>query len=196
MHNLMSDNAKLWRQRLFSMCLGVSFSAALLLAGCSSGSNSTAIEPGSAPTDSLAANPQVDGILKNSCFDCHSDHGNGSWSAKFAPSYLFGAHKARKVLNFSNWATLDVKQRKAMASAIAAVVDRGSMPPGDYDFFHPSAKLSDEQKRLVLQWTTQQIALSAHMRRVSRTTMDAVLCSASPSESRQFLLARRPLTKQ
>jgi mono/diheme cytochrome c family protein len=158
----MFDNEKCWRQCLFSMCLAVSFSAAILLAGCSSGSNSTAIEPGSAPTDSLAANQQVYEILTNSCFDCHSDRGSGSWSAKFAPSYLFGAQKARKVLNFSNWATLDVKQRKAMASAIATVVDSGSMPPGDYNFFHPSAKLSDEQKRLVLQWTTRQVALSAH----------------------------------
>jgi Haem-binding domain len=192
----MSDNAKFWRQPLLSMCFGVSFSAAMLLVGCSSGSNSTAIEPGSAPTDSLAASPEAYGILKNSCFDCHSDRGSGSWSAKFAPSYLFGAHKARKVLNFSNWATLDVKQRKAMASAIAAVVDSGSMPPGDYDFFHASAKLSDEQKRLMLQWTTQQIALSAHMRRVSHTNMDAVLCSANPLESRQFQLARPPLTKR
>jgi hypothetical protein len=49
-----------------------------------------------------------------------------------------------------------------MASTIAAVVDNGSMPPGDYDFFHPSAKLSDEQKKLVLQWTAQQKALPAH----------------------------------
>jgi heme-binding protein len=190
-HNLISDNAKLWRHRLFSMCLGISFSVAILLAGCSSGSNSTAIEAGTAPADSLAASPQVYEILTNSCFDCHSDRGSGSWSAKFAPSYLFGAHKARKVLNFANWATLDVKQRMAMASAITVVVDSGSMPPGDYDFFHPSAKLSDEQKRLVLQWTTEQIALSAHMRRVSRTTMDAALCSANPSESRQFRPSRR-----
>jgi hypothetical protein len=57
--NLMSNNTKLWRQCLFSMCLAVSFSAVILLAGCSSGSNSPAIEPGSAPTDSLMADPQV-----------------------------------------------------------------------------------------------------------------------------------------
>jgi hypothetical protein len=55
-----------------------------------------------------------------------------------------------------------VKQRNAMASLIAAVVDRGSMPPGDYDFYHPSAKLSDEQKKLVHQWTSQEIALPSH----------------------------------
>lgn len=116
----------------------------------------------SGASDGLTADPQVYEALANSCFDCHSDRGGGPWNAKLAPSYLFGAHKAREVLNFSSWSTLDVKQRSALASAIAAVVDSGSMPPGDYDFFHPSAKLSGEQKKLVLEWTSQQVALPAH----------------------------------
>jgi hypothetical protein len=83
-------------------------------------------------------------------------------SAKLAPSYLFGENKGRDALNFSNWAAADAKQRNTMASLIGAVVESGSMPPGDYVFFHPSAKLDDEQKRLVLQWTTQQKLLPAH----------------------------------
>jgi heme-binding protein len=162
MHGLISDIAAIWRPRLFAVCIGASFWVAILLAGCSSSSNSTTMEQGSAPTDSLAADPQVYKTLSNSCFDCHSDQGSGSWSAKLAPSYLFGARKGREVLNFSDWTTLDVKQRNAMASEIEAAVDNGSMPPADYDFFHPSAKLTDAQKKLVLQWSSQQIALPAH----------------------------------
>jgi hypothetical protein len=161
MHSLVSDFT-IWRHRLSAVCLGASLWAAMLLGGCSSGSNSAAMGQGSAPTDSFAADPQVYEILSNSCFDCHSDQGSGSWNARFAPSYLFGANKGRAVLSFSSWSTLDVKQRSAMASAIAAVVDNGSMPPGDYDFFHPSARLSDKQKKLVLQWASQQIVLPAH----------------------------------
>ena len=114
------------------------------------------------PADSLAADPRVNEVLANSCFDCHSDRGSGSWSAKCAPSYLFGANKGRDALNFSNWAAEDTKQRNTSASLIAAVVDSGSMPPGDYVFFHPSARLDDEQKKLVLQWAAQQKLLPAH----------------------------------
>jgi len=161
MHRLI-HNTRIRRRGLFVVCFGASLCAAILLAGCSSGSTSTAMERGPGPADSLAADPQVDEILANSCFDCHSDRAGGSWSAKFAPSYLFGAQKGREALNFSNWATMDVKQRSATASLITAVVDSGSMPPGDYDFFHPSARLSEEQKKLVLQWTAQQTALRAH----------------------------------
>jgi hypothetical protein len=159
MHSLISDS-RIWRLRLFAVCVAASVWTAIALGGSSS--NSMAQEQASTAADTLTANPQVYEILANSCFDCHSDRGSGSWSAKFAPSYLFGAQKGRNALNFSNWSTLDVKQRGATASLIAAVVDSGSMPPGDYDFFHPSAKLSDEQKQLVHQWTSQQIALPAH----------------------------------
>jgi hypothetical protein len=126
------------------------------LVGCSSDNTSAAAERGSAATHDLAAEPQVYETLTNSCFDCHSDRSSGSWGAKFAPSYLFGANKGRAVLNFSDWSTMDAKQRSAMAAAIAAVVDRGSMPPGDYNFFHPSGRLSDEQKKLLIQWAARQ----------------------------------------
>jgi Haem-binding domain len=116
----------------------------------------------STPTAGLAADPQVNETLANSCADCHSDRASGPWNARLAPSYLFGKNKARAVLNFSNWLKLDAKQRRAMASAIASTVDGGTMPPGDYEFLHPSAKLSDEQKKLVIQWASQQMTLPAH----------------------------------
>jgi hypothetical protein len=133
-----------------------------MLTGCSSSGTSAATTRAAAPTASFAADPQVYDTLMNSCFDCHSDLGSGSWCAKLAPSYLFGAHEGRETLNFSDWGTLDAERRAAMAAKIAAVVKSGAMPPGDYGFFHPSAELSNEQKQLVLQWTAQQMASSAH----------------------------------
>jgi len=160
MHRLISKY-KVWRH-LLATCIALSLLGTGLIAECSDSGGSAPLVLRPASTDAVSANPQVYEILTSSCFDCHSDQGSGPWNAKLAPSYLFGANKARRALNFSDWSNLDGKQRKAMASGIAAVVDSGSMPPGDYDFFHPSAKLSDEQKKLVLQWTSQQKALPAH----------------------------------
>jgi cytochrome c553 len=157
----MISNFSNWRRLLFVVCWGACLATGFSIAGCSSGTSALP-ESVSAPTEGPATDPQVNQALANSCFDCHSNQGAGPWNAKIAPSYLFGADKARGVLNFSDWATLDVKQRRATAAAIASAVDSGSMPPGDYDFLHPSAKLSAEQKQLVLQWTSQQIALPAH----------------------------------
>ena len=104
------------------------------------------MQRGSAPTDSFAADPQVYEILANSCFDCHSDRGSGSWNAKLAPSYLFGAQQRTRGPEFLELGDAGCKAAERDGIEIAAVVDSGSMPPGDYDFFHPSAKLSDAAK--------------------------------------------------
>jgi hypothetical protein len=133
---------------------------AIVTAGCSS--TPVPNERGAASPAGLAADPQVAGVLGNSCFDCHSDQGSGPWNAKLAPTYLFGAHKGREVLNFSSWPALNAKQRSAIAAAITTAVANGSMPPGDYAFLHPSARLDDDQKKLVTQWAAAQTALPAH----------------------------------
>jgi mono/diheme cytochrome c family protein len=137
--------------------------AAIMLAGCSSTSGGAAVPaaPAGAQADALS-DPQVREIVVNSCFDCHADEGSGSFTAKFAPSYLFGAGKAREALNFSDWSAMDPKQQRKAAAEVAKVVESGSMPPGDYDFFHPSASLSDDQKQLIAQWAARQQAVPAH----------------------------------
>ncbi|HEY2104849.1 MAG TPA: heme-binding domain-containing protein [Candidatus Binataceae bacterium] len=161
LHGLISDIGWIRRGCRLAVCAGALLWVVMAFAGCSSSSTAPETER-SGPAAGFATDPQVNEILANSCFDCHSDRGSGSWSAKFAPSYLFGGNKGRDALNFSNWASADPKQRSAMASLIGAVVESGSMPPGDYVFFHPSAGLDDDQKKLLLQWTEQQKLLPAH----------------------------------
>jgi uncharacterized membrane protein len=137
--------------------------AAIMLAGCSStsgGAAPSAAPPGAQPE--ALSDPQVREILVNSCFDCHANEGSGSFSAKFAPSYLFGASKAREALNFSDWSEFNPTQQREAATEVAKVVESGSMPPGDYDFFHPSAGLSDDQKQLIAQWAARQQTIPAH----------------------------------
>jgi hypothetical protein len=162
MYKLIGKMAEVYRYGLCALSCGLSICAMLVIAGCSNSSSLPPVAERSFATDTLTADLQVHEILANSCFDCHSDGGTVPWNAKLAPSYLFGAHKAQEELNFSNWPALGAKQRSAIAAEITSVVADGSMPPGDYDFFHPSAKLNDEQKSLVLQWARKQTALAAH----------------------------------
>ena len=143
-------------RRPFAGCVAASILAGLLIAGCSSSSdNSTTMAENNIPaTGAAASEPQVHQALANSCFDCHSDRGASTWNGMLAPSYLFGAGSARRTLNFSEWQTYDAQERKAEREAVATAVADGSMPPGDYDFLHPSARLTGEQKQLVLQWAS------------------------------------------
>ena len=118
--------------------------------------------PPQPPLDSIEAQPQVGPIFVNSCFDCHASKGSGSVGAKFAPSFLFGEAKARRALDMSEWFRYDKARQTALAAEIAKSVNDGSMPPGDYVDLRHSAKLTDDQKRLITQWAAGLSPAAAH----------------------------------
>jgi mono/diheme cytochrome c family protein len=133
------------------------------IAGCSSSQNIAASEAAAtSPAGSVISDPRVNALVMNSCYGCHSNEGSPPWYATIAPSYWSDRSGARGALNFSDWQTYDAQRKGAEIRAIAAVVSTGSMPPGDYTFFDSSARLTDDQKRVVAQWAAEQSALSAH----------------------------------
>jgi uncharacterized membrane protein len=131
-----------------SITVGITLS--LLIAGCSSS------QPPStgAPTTGVSADPQVNAIVQSSCFQCHSSTGRAPWYAAVSPTYL-AANSARGVLNFSDWQTYDAEKRAAELKRIEQTVSGGSMPPGDYTALDHSARLSDDQKQVLLKWAAQ-----------------------------------------
>lgn len=137
----------------------ISAAALLLLpmAGCSStGANAPEAAAAAATASSVSSNPAVEQTLMTSCFDCHSEQGIGPWSARLAPSYLFGAGDARQALNFSQWYTYSSKQKKAEMAKITKVIEGDEMPPWDYELLHPVARLSAKQRQQLLQWASRK----------------------------------------
>lgn len=136
--------------------------AVAFVAGCSGANANTPGMPASAnaTANAVSSNPEVEQTLSNSCFDCHSDLDNAPWNARLAPSYLFGAGDARKALDFSDWASYDLSRKIAEKKAITKAIEGDSMPPWDYEFLHPSARLSDQQRQELLQWAERQPAAS------------------------------------
>ena len=134
---------------------------ALLVVGCSSSKTTTTPESAaSAPANAVSNNQQVNAILESSCYECHSTGGSAPWYAAVSPTYL-SANSARGVLNFSDWQTYDAQKRADELKSIAQSVSSGSMPPGDYTALDHSARLSEEQKQVLLTWASQP-AIPAH----------------------------------
>ena len=133
----------------------------LSIAGCSS-SQQTATPETTAPssTSAVSTDPQVNAILEQSCYQCHSTGGSAPWYAAVSPTYL-AANSARGVLNFSDWQTYDAQKKADAVKNIEQSVSRGSMPPGDYTALDHSARLADDQKQALLKWASQP-ALPAH----------------------------------
>ena len=87
-------------------------------------------------------------LAAKACFDCHSNETVWPWYTRVAPiSWLItrNVEHGRDGLNYSEW---NRPQKEARESGES--VREGEMPPRDYLWLHPSARLSDSEKdRLV-----------------------------------------------
>ncbi len=94
-------------------------------------------------------------LLKTSCYSCHSNETKYPWYSHVAPSSWLIArdvHEGREELNFSRWKDYDLSKMLGKLDDITAEVDEGRMPLGIYTIMHPSAKLNDEQRKLIVAW--------------------------------------------
>jgi hypothetical protein len=111
--------------------------------------------PISSPANEIKADEKVMAVLKNSCYDCHSNKTKWPLYSEVAPlSWIVTKHvdDARKWLNFSEWESYDdakkLKMRKLIYREVAA-----AMPLQSYTAFHSGTALSNEQKRTVREWS-------------------------------------------
>ncbi|WP_326984387.1 heme-binding domain-containing protein [Chryseobacterium sp. MYb264] len=104
-------------------------------------------------TQDLANVPkEVNNILRNSCFDCHSSEANLRWYDKITPAnFLVDSHikEGRKALDFSQWNSWPkAQQSSTMYYAINKVLS-GEMPLPSYAMVHSSTKLNAQQVKVL-----------------------------------------------
>jgi len=111
--------------------------------------------------------PQVKDILDRSCRDCHSNKTEWPWYTNVAPlSWWITDHvnQGRKQLNLSEWGKLDKDRQDKKLRQICDEVEDGAMPLPSYLPMHPKAKLSEQDKKTLCDWT------AAERERLSRAT--------------------------
>lgn len=97
----------------------------------------------------------VQTVLKNACFDCHSNQTERPWYSYVAPvSYFLASdvHEARDHMNFSEWGTYSPVEAHDKANHICKMVKEGKMPLKAYTLMHSEARLSDQQVNLLCNW--------------------------------------------
>jgi len=109
------------------------------------------------PVEELVPAPDsVLAVLRQSCFDCHSHETRWPWYAHVAPASWLVAqdvNEGRGHLNFSTWNRYDAEKRADKLKAIWEEVDGGQMPLKIYLPLHPSARLSDQDRTIIHDWT-------------------------------------------
>jgi len=94
-------------------------------------------------------------MMKNACYDCHSNETKYPWYMDVAPvSWWTKRHvnNGRSSLNFSEWATYSAETQKHQMEDSALKVRKKWMPLGSYLLAHPEAKLSEDERENLAKW--------------------------------------------
>lgn len=102
-----------------------------------------------------AAPREVQWILRRACYDCHSTETRWPIWAYVAPvswQVVKDVEKARKMVNFSDWASFPPEVQAALKATIAYSTSTHRMPTWYYLTLHPDAKLAPADLAALTAW--------------------------------------------
>jgi uncharacterized membrane protein len=103
---------------------------------------------------------QVKAVLSNSCSDCHSNETKYPWYSKISPiSWYMNSHiiEGRQALNLSIWESYSKQRKSRKLTEICEQVESKEMPLSSYSLIHRDAALTDQQIKLICEWTNAEI---------------------------------------
>ncbi|MFT4523454.1 MAG: hypothetical protein ACI8ZN_002407 [Bacteroidia bacterium] len=101
------------------------------------------------------ANDSISSLIRTSCYDCHSNQSTNPWYAQIAPVswwLKFHINEGRKHLNFSEWGNYSVKKSTHKLEECVEMLLEDEMPLWSYTILHNDAKLTHEQKKILITW--------------------------------------------
>lgn len=91
------------------------------------------------------SSPQARALVKEHCFQCHSNETEWTWYSNIAPGSWLIANdvtEARQKFNFSDW-----KNNPGELDEMVEEIEEGGMPPIQYWIIHPGSRMNDQQKQ-------------------------------------------------
>lgn len=112
---------------------------------------------------SVSAN--VEGILKRSCNDCHSNNTTYPWYTNIQPvGWWMQDHvdEGKGHLNFSEFTTYPPKRQHHKLEEVIEMVKEGEMPLNSYLWIHGNARLTDKDQSALINWADTLMKEIAH----------------------------------
>lgn len=106
-------------------------------------------------------------LLKNACFDCHSNNTDYPWYSNVQPmGWLMAYHikQAKTQLNFSDFGSYSQRRQLSKLDGIANSVKDDVMPLKSYKIMHKSAQLSKNEKLILINWAEQSVDSQSTMK--------------------------------
>lgn len=107
-------------------------------------------------TSEITTPPEVKKILKESCYDCHSNETEWPWYSYVAPVSFFVANDVnhgREHFNLSEWNIIKPEDRVKVKEEMWEEVEEGEMPLSSYEIMHPDAELTKREKKILKDWS-------------------------------------------
>ncbi len=98
---------------------------------------------------------EIQQVLKNSCFDCHSNNTNYPWYNRIQPiSWFLEQHikKGKNDLNFDEFESYSIRKQKNKLKSIANQIEENKMPLFSYTLIHKNSKLTEVEKVKLIDW--------------------------------------------
>ncbi len=96
---------------------------------------------------------KVAAILKESCYDCHSNQTQYPWYSEIAPVSLWledHIEEGKEHFNVADWESYSVKKKDHKLEELFEMVEEGEMPLQSYTWVH--GNISEAERKLLLQW--------------------------------------------
>ena len=108
--------------------------------------------------NAIFTSEEVGNVLYTSCYDCHSNNTNYPWYTNIQPVGWWLNHhvnEGKEELNFSEFERYSLKRKLRKLKEIKEQIEKDEMPISSYTLIHSEAKLSPEQKQLLIKWTEE-----------------------------------------
>ena len=107
-------------------------------------------------------NPPADvaDIIIQSCMDCHSDNTIYPWYNKIEPAGWVLSHhitEGKEELNIDHFGDYTPREQKSKLRSMKDQVHDGVMPLKSYKLLHKNARLTAQQKEVLMNWLQQKI---------------------------------------
>jgi hypothetical protein len=97
-------------------------------------------------------------ILKNACYDCHSNNTNYPWYSNIQPmGWLMAKHikNGKAELNFSEFGSYSTRRQVSKLTGISNSIHDDIMPLWSYKLMHKNAQLTTLEKKILIKWAEQ-----------------------------------------
>ncbi len=97
----------------------------------------------------------VQNILQNACYDCHSNNTIYPWYSNIQPmAWMMKRHidDGKEKINFSEFGSYSSRRRISKLKGIANQIKDDEMPISSYKMMHTKATLTKEENFLIIDW--------------------------------------------